>query len=152
MTPSAPPPAEGNYTGTPGPYANETLLGEGGLSLGVGKNLDETVGRQISASASVSGEWEFADLIGDAGLFQLLLGLADRERRFLDGLGACRMGMAGAREILGGAAEFHQHRGFVNHLAGLATDDVTDAVLASASDRQWVKVPARDARAKGEAR
>jgi myo-inositol 2-dehydrogenase/D-chiro-inositol 1-dehydrogenase len=35
---------------------------------------------------------------------------------------------------------------------GLATDDVTDAVLASASDRQWVKVPARDARAKGEAR
>src|SRR5690349_19786385 len=35
---------------------------------------------------------------------------------------------------------------------GLATDDVTDAVLASASNRQWVKVPARDARAKGEAR
>ena len=38
MTPSAPPPAEGNYTGTPGPYAQETRLGEGGLSLGVGKN------------------------------------------------------------------------------------------------------------------
>ncbi len=35
---------------------------------------------------------------------------------------------------------------------GLATDDVTDAVLASASNRQWVKVAARDDRAKGEAR
>jgi len=30
------PPAEANYTGTPGPYANETLVGEGGLSFGVG--------------------------------------------------------------------------------------------------------------------
>lgn len=30
------PPAEGNYTGPPGPYANETLVGEGGLSFGVG--------------------------------------------------------------------------------------------------------------------
>jgi predicted dehydrogenase len=35
---------------------------------------------------------------------------------------------------------------------GLATDDVTDAVLASASNRQWVKVAAREDRAKGEAR
>jgi predicted dehydrogenase len=35
---------------------------------------------------------------------------------------------------------------------GLATDDVTDAVLASAANRQWVKVAARDDRAKGEAR
>jgi len=33
---------------------------------------------------------------------------------------------------------------------GLATDDVTDAVLASAKDRSWVKVAARDL-AKGEA-
>jgi myo-inositol 2-dehydrogenase/D-chiro-inositol 1-dehydrogenase len=33
---------------------------------------------------------------------------------------------------------------------GLATDDVTDAVLASAANRQWVRVAARD-RAKGEA-
>ena len=35
---------------------------------------------------------------------------------------------------------------------GLATDDVTDAVLASAANRSWVKVAARDDRAKGEAR
>ena len=35
---------------------------------------------------------------------------------------------------------------------GLATDDVTDAVLASASNRQWVKVAARDDRAKGSDR
>jgi predicted dehydrogenase len=35
---------------------------------------------------------------------------------------------------------------------GLATDDVTDAVLASAANRQWVKVAARDDRARGEAR
>jgi len=34
---------------------------------------------------------------------------------------------------------------------GLLTDDVTDAVLASAKDRSWVKVAARDI-AKGEAR
>jgi predicted dehydrogenase len=34
---------------------------------------------------------------------------------------------------------------------GLATDDVTDAVLASAKDRSWVKVAARDL-AKGEGR
>jgi predicted dehydrogenase len=34
---------------------------------------------------------------------------------------------------------------------GLATDDVTDAVLSSAKDRSWVKVAARDL-AKGEAR
>jgi hypothetical protein len=34
------PPAEGNYTGPPGPYPKETLLGEGGLSFtpGVSKN------------------------------------------------------------------------------------------------------------------
>jgi predicted dehydrogenase len=35
---------------------------------------------------------------------------------------------------------------------GLATDDVTDAVLASASNRQWVKVASREGQAKGEAR
>ena len=35
---------------------------------------------------------------------------------------------------------------------GLATDDVTDAVLASAANRNWVRVAARDGRAKVEAR
>ena len=32
------PPAEANYKGPPGPYANETLVGEGGLSFGVGNS------------------------------------------------------------------------------------------------------------------
>ena len=32
--------------------------------------------------------------------------------------------MAGARQILGRAAEFHQHRRFVDHLAGAEADDV----------------------------
>jgi hypothetical protein len=35
------PPAEANYTGTPGPYANETLLGDGGLSFGTGKSRQQ---------------------------------------------------------------------------------------------------------------
>ena len=35
---------------------------------------------------------------------------------------------------------------------GLATDDVTDAVLASAANRNWVKITARENRAKVEAR
>jgi hypothetical protein len=34
------------------------------------------------------------------------------------------MGMACTRQILGGAAELHQHAGLVNHFTGLATNDV----------------------------
>src|SRR5258705_10632161 len=37
--------------------------------------------------------------------------LADRKRRFLDGFRTSRMGVAGAREILGGTAELHQYGG-----------------------------------------
>ena len=32
--------------------------------------------------------------------------------------------MTGARQILGGPAKLHQHRGFVDHFAGLAADNV----------------------------
>src|SRR5690606_9113429 len=50
---------------------------------------------------------------------------ADRKRGFLDRFRARRVSMAGARQILGGTAELHQHAGFMDHLAGLAADDVT---------------------------
>ena len=50
--------------------------------------------------------------------------LADRKRGFLDGFRTGRMGMAGARQILGGTAELHQYGGFVDHFAGLAADNV----------------------------
>src|SRR3954467_8489854 len=50
--------------------------------------------------------------------------LADRQRGFLDGLGTGRMGMAGARAIRGGTAEFHQNGFFFNHSAATASDNV----------------------------
>ena len=50
--------------------------------------------------------------------------LADRKRGFLDGLRTGRMGMTGARQVLGRAAEFHQDGGFMDHFAGFAADDV----------------------------
>src|SRR6266511_4561083 len=49
---------------------------------------------------------------------------ADRKRGFLDGFRAGRMGMAGARQILGGTTKLHQNAGFMNHFAGFAADDV----------------------------
>ena len=50
--------------------------------------------------------------------------LADCKRGFLDGFRTGRMGMAGAREILGGTAELHQNGGFVDHFTGFAADNV----------------------------
>src|SRR5829696_396201 len=50
--------------------------------------------------------------------------LVDGHGGFLDRLGAGRMRVAGAREVLGRAAEFHQHRRFVDHLARFRPDDV----------------------------
>ena len=50
--------------------------------------------------------------------------LADRKRGFLDRFRARRMRVAGARQILGGTAEFHQNRGFMDHFAGFAADNV----------------------------
>jgi hypothetical protein len=50
--------------------------------------------------------------------------LANRKRGFLDGFGASRMRVAGARQILGGTAKFHQYGRFVDHFAGFAADDM----------------------------
>ena len=50
--------------------------------------------------------------------------LADCKRCFLDGLGPGRVGMAGARQILGGTAKLHQNSRFVDHFAGLAANNV----------------------------
>jgi hypothetical protein len=50
--------------------------------------------------------------------------LADCKRGFLDGFRTGWMGMAGARQILGGTAKFHQYGGFVDHFAGFAADNV----------------------------
>src|SRR6185369_11877388 len=49
---------------------------------------------------------------------------ADRKRGFLDRFRARRVSMACARQIFGGAAEFHQNAGFMDHFAGFAADDV----------------------------
>src|SRR5436305_14680123 len=46
--------------------------------------------------------------------------LAHCKRRFLDRLRASRMRVARSRQILGGAAEFHQNTGFVDHFTGFA--------------------------------
>ena len=43
----------------------------------------------------------------------------DRQRGFLHRLGERRMGVAGARQIFRGAAEFHQHCRFMDELARL---------------------------------
>ena len=50
--------------------------------------------------------------------------LANRKRGFLDGFRAGRVGMAGARQILGGAAKLHQNGGFMDHFAGFAADNM----------------------------
>ena len=50
--------------------------------------------------------------------------LVDRHRRLLDRLRHRRMGVAGAGEVLGRAAELHQDAGLVDHLAGAEADDV----------------------------
>src|SRR5437899_12404513 len=50
--------------------------------------------------------------------------LTNRKRRFLDSFRTSRMGMTSAREILGGTAKLHQYRGFVDHFAGFAADDM----------------------------
>ena len=49
---------------------------------------------------------------------------ADRKRGFLDGLGAGRMRVAGSCQVLGRSAKLHQNRGFMDHFAGLAADDM----------------------------
>ena len=46
----------------------------GGL---VGQHLHEALGRAVGAAARIGGEGILADLVGDAGGLELLLGLAD---------------------------------------------------------------------------
>ena len=50
--------------------------------------------------------------------------LGDRHGRFFDRLRQGRMRVAGAREIFRRTAEFHQHRRFRDHVAGVRTDNV----------------------------
>ena len=50
--------------------------------------------------------------------------LFDRERRFLDRFGQCRMRMAGARDVFGRRPEFHGDGGLGDHVAGVGADDV----------------------------
>src|SRR4051812_47549929 len=49
---------------------------EHAVALLVSQDLHETVGMQYAARAAIGGEGEFADLVVDAGLLQLFLGLA----------------------------------------------------------------------------
>jgi hypothetical protein len=51
---------------------------EHAVGRGVGQDLHEAVGRLVDLGAAVGGERELADVVGDAGGLQLLLGLADR--------------------------------------------------------------------------
>jgi hypothetical protein len=51
---------------------------EHAIGLGIGKDFHETVGLKIRLGAAVGGEGKFSDIVSDAGLFQLLLGLSDR--------------------------------------------------------------------------
>jgi hypothetical protein len=48
----------------------------------------------------------------------------DRKRRFLDGLRQGGVSVAGARNVLGGGAEFHGDRRLRDHVAGVGADDV----------------------------
>ena len=70
----------------------------------VGEDFHETVGVQHGAGAAVRREREFPDLVVDAGLLQLFLGLADR--------GDFGAGVDDARDDV------------VVHMAGLAGDDL----------------------------
>ena len=47
------------------------------IGVCVGEDLDEAVRRAVDLGAAVGGERELADLVGDPGGLQLLLGLAD---------------------------------------------------------------------------
>ena len=50
--------------------------------------------------------------------------LADRKRGFLDGFRASWVCVAGSCQILSRTAKLHQNRGFMDHFAGFAADDV----------------------------
>ena len=50
--------------------------------------------------------------------------LCNRQRRFFDGLRQGRMGVAGAGQILGRAAEFHDNSGLSDDLSGVRANDM----------------------------
>ena len=79
---------------------------EHAVGLGVGQDLHEAVGLVVGLGAAVGGERELADVVGDAGRLQLLLGLADR--------GDLREGVDHVRDHV------------VVHVAGLAGEDFGD--------------------------
>ena len=53
------------------------MRSEHAVGFDIGQNLDEPVGRQHRLCPSIGGERELADLVVDAGLLELFLGLAD---------------------------------------------------------------------------
>ena len=55
----------------------ENMHAEHAIGRGVGQNFDEAFGGAVRLGAAIGGEGELADLVGDPGLFQLFLGLAD---------------------------------------------------------------------------
>src|SRR5689334_7499189 len=56
----------------------DNVYAEHAVGRPVGENLDETFGGAVDLGAAVGGEGELADLVVDAGVLQLLLGLTDR--------------------------------------------------------------------------
>ena len=54
--------------------------------------------------------------------------LVDGQRRFLHRLVERGMGVAGTGEVLGRAAELHQHRSLGDHGAGVRADDMLSLI------------------------
>jgi hypothetical protein len=61
---------------SPAPAADD-MHAEHAIGLGIGQDLHEAIGLLVGLGAAVRRERELADLVGDAGGLQLLLGLAD---------------------------------------------------------------------------
>ena len=55
----------------------ENVHAEHAVGFGIGEDFDEALRRQVGAGAGIGAERKFADLVGDAGGFKLLLGFAD---------------------------------------------------------------------------
>ncbi len=100
------------------------------VGLGVGQDLHEAVGLAVGAAPRIGHERELARLVGDAVLFELLLGLADR-RGFGPGIDdagngvVIDMGRLAGHRLDGGDALF---LGLVGQHG--AVDDVADGIDA----------------------
>src|SRR5579864_854817 len=55
----------------------ENVHAEHAVGLGVGQDFDKAFGGQVHLGAGIGGEGKFADIVGDAGGFELLFGFAD---------------------------------------------------------------------------